>query len=29
MRVHISKLTMLGVAVLASVGIASCGGGCY
>lgn len=27
MRVHISKLTMLGVAVLASVGIASCGGG--
>ena len=27
MNVHISKLTMLGVAVLASVGIASCGGG--
>lgn len=26
MNVHISKLTMLGVAVLASVGIASCGG---
>ena len=28
MKVHTSKLVMLGVAVLASVGIVSCGGGC-